>query len=57
MVNRVLNWVLLLCVVSFALNGLLYWTMGKKDVLINLYGAVGLGILTGIGILVTRKKR
>jgi len=57
MMNRVLKWVIVLCVVSLGVNGLLYWGTGNWETLLNLYGAAGLGVLTAIGLLFTRKKR
>lgn len=57
MVYRVLKWVLLICVVSFVLNILLYWGTGNPGVLINLYGSAIIGVLVGIGLLFARKKR
>ncbi|WP_186438374.1 hypothetical protein [Cohnella terricola] len=57
MKNRVLKWVIVLCVVSLAVNGLRYWGTGKWETLINIYGASGLGVLSAIGLLYTRKKR
>lgn len=57
MVNQVLKWILLLCVVSFALNVLLYWGFRKPEMLINLSGSAGIGVLVGIGLLIKRKRR
>ncbi|MFF2480896.1 hypothetical protein [Paenibacillus sp. NPDC058071] len=55
--NKILKWVLLLCVVSLVLNGLLYWGTGNREVLINTYGAAGIGILSAIWLLFVRKEK
>ncbi|MCJ8012969.1 hypothetical protein MUG84_14620 [Paenibacillus sp. KQZ6P-2] len=57
MKNQVLKWVILFCIATLVFNGLLYWGTGKSEVLINLYGAAGLGILSAFGLLFTRNKR
>ncbi|WP_157128093.1 hypothetical protein [Brevibacillus parabrevis] len=55
--KQVVKWTFLLCVVSLTLNGLLYWGTGDREVLINTYGAAGLGILSAFGLLFLRNKR
>ncbi len=55
--NQVLKWAFLLCVASLVLNGLLYWGTGNQEVLINVYCAAGLVVLSTIGFLSARKKR
>jgi len=57
MMNKVLKWVILLCVASLLLNVLLYWGSGKSYLLINIYGAAGLGVLSAVWLLFARKKR
>lgn len=54
MANQVLKWICLLCAATIVGNGLLYMGTGNQEVLINLYGAAGLGVLSGIGWLFTR---
>lgn len=56
MANQVLKWIFLLCVATIVANGLLYMGTGNQKLLISLYSAAGLGVLSGIGWLVKRKK-
>jgi hypothetical protein len=56
MANQVLKWICMLCAASIIVNGLLFMGTGSQKVLISLCSAVGLGIVSGIGLLVTRKK-
>ncbi|MGN7384409.1 hypothetical protein [Paenibacillus sp. SAFN-117] len=54
MANQVLKWIFLLCVATIVANGLLYMGTGNQKLLISLYSAAGLGVLSGIGWLFTR---
>ncbi len=54
---RVLKWVLLLCAASAAVNGMLYGGTGNRDMLINLCGAIVIGIPTSVWLLVESRKR
>lgn len=56
MTTQVLKWLCLLCLASIIVNGLLFMGTGSHKVLISLYSAAGLGVLSGIGLIVTRKK-
>ncbi|CAH8718813.1 hypothetical protein M5W83_23335 [Paenibacillus thiaminolyticus] len=56
MAKQVLKWICLLSVASIIVNGLLFMGTGSQKVLISLCSAVGLGIVSGIGLLATRKK-
>lgn len=56
MLNRVLQWILFLCAVSFVLNIIIYGMTGQRDWLANLLGAVVLGMVSAIGLLVTRRR-
>jgi len=57
MMNKVLKWLFLLCVASLLLNVLLFWGSEKRELLINIYGAAGLGVLSAVWLLFARKKR
>ncbi|SHE14856.1 Uncharacterised protein [Chlamydia abortus] len=54
MANQVLKLIFLLCVATIVANGLLYMGTGNQKLLISLYSAAGLGVLSGIGWLFTR---
>ncbi|WGU93958.1 hypothetical protein QJQ58_26210 [Paenibacillus dendritiformis] len=56
MANQVLKWLCILCAATIIVNGLLFMGTGSHKVLISLYSAAGIGVLSGIGLLVTRKK-
>lgn len=56
MANQVLKWLCLLCAATIFVNGLLFMGTGSHRVLISLYSAAGIGVLSGIGLLVMRKK-
>lgn len=56
MANQVLKWLCLICVATIIVNGLLYMGTGNEKVLISLFCGAGLGGLSAIGLLVTRKK-
>lgn len=56
MLGKVLKWVCLLCAVTLIANGMLYWKTGSQALLINIIGAAGVFVLSGIGLLL-RKER
>lgn len=53
----VAKWVLWLCVITLVMNGFLYLGFRKPELLISLYSAAGLGLISGFALLMTRKKR
>ncbi|GAA0135061.1 hypothetical protein YSY43_19010 [Paenibacillus sp. YSY-4.3] len=53
--HQVLKWIFYICVASFLLNGMIYLATKSNDSLISLLCATGLGLIMGIGALLTRK--
>lgn len=56
MIQTIQKWLLLLCIVSFLFNGLLYLGNSNEDMLINIYGSIGIGVATAIWYLIAKKK-
>ncbi|SDE90870.1 PEP-CTERM protein-sorting domain-containing protein [Fontibacillus panacisegetis] len=54
---QIMKWIFLLCVVTLFLNGFLYVGIRKPELLYSLVSAAGLGLITGITALLTRKKK
>ncbi|MGG3284412.1 hypothetical protein [Paenibacillus solani] len=54
--QSVVKWVFWLCVITLIMNGFLYLGLRKPELLISLYSAAGLGLITGFAMLMTRKK-
>ncbi|HEY4392303.1 MAG TPA: hypothetical protein VGN02_13250 [Paenibacillus sp.] len=57
MMNKVLKWILILCVASTIVNAILYGVTGSMDRLISLFGGVGMGVLAAIILLFNRKRK
>lgn len=53
---NIMKWLFLLCVATLVINGFLYLGVRKQELLYSLSSAAGLGIITGIGTLLTKKK-
>lgn len=53
--HQIMKWVFYLCLVSMFINGTLYMATKSSDSLISLLSAAGLGLIMGIGALITRK--
>ncbi|WP_158081625.1 hypothetical protein [Paenibacillus selenitireducens] len=54
--NQILKWIFLLSIVGMAMNGILYSNTGERGVFIGIISAAVLGVVSGIGILITRKR-
>jgi len=54
--QSVVKWVFWLCVITLIMNGFLYLGLRKPELLISLYSAAGLGLITGFAVLMNRKK-
>lgn len=55
--HQIMKWILYLCLVSLLINGTIYMASKSNDSLISLLSAAGLGLIMGIGALMTRKSR
>ncbi|MNW01386.1 hypothetical protein D3C71_1970150 [compost metagenome] len=55
--QSVMKWVFLLCLITLFLNGFLYLGLRKSELLISLVSAAGLGLISGIAMLMTRRKK
>lgn len=53
--HQIMKWIFFLCLVSLLVNGVIYMASKSNDVLISLFSAAGLGLIMGIGALMTRK--
>lgn len=54
--HQIMKWIFILCVTTLIVNGSLYLKIEKEQLMYSIYSAVGLGVVTGIGMLITRKK-
>lgn len=57
MLNTILKWLLILCVASLLMNGLLYAGTGNPTMLVNIAGNAGLGAVLALYLGIIRKKR
>ncbi|MNJ77843.1 hypothetical protein D3C77_754430 [compost metagenome] len=53
--HQIMKWIFYLCVVSLLLNGMIYMMSKSSEVLFSLCSAAVLGLIMGIGALLTRK--
>ncbi|WP_164515019.1 hypothetical protein [Paenibacillus lentus] len=53
--HQIMKWIFYLCLVSIFINGTIYMATKSGDSLISLLSAAGLGVIMGIGALLTRK--
>ncbi|RAL25789.1 hypothetical protein [Thermoflavimicrobium daqui] len=52
---QICKWLFLLSIFSLLFNGVLYLTLEDKNLIFSFIGAIGIGIISGIGALITRK--
>jgi len=53
--HLVMKWIFYICIASFLVNGMIYLATKSNDSLISLLSATALGLVMGIGALLTRK--
>jgi len=54
--HTIMKWLFLLCLATLVINGFLYLGVRKQELLYSLSSAAGLGLIAGIGTLLTKKK-
>lgn len=53
--HQIMKWIFYLCIVSLLVNGIIYAATKSNETLINLIFATVIGLIMGIGTLITRK--
>lgn len=55
--NQITKWIFILCAATLVINGFLYWGLKKNELLYGIYGALGLGTVTGVYLLLKLTKK
>ncbi|PWV95171.1 hypothetical protein DFQ01_1296 [Paenibacillus cellulosilyticus] len=55
MMDKVLKWVILICVVSSAAHGLMYLGTGDRSTFFSMFGTAGLAVLCAIWLFARKK--